>query len=69
MLNCLDVDIVVSEFGQLIVDREHYINRDEIVALSPRLLLHIHKMQLHGINERTRVHLLATHCLSRFSLS
>eukprot|EP01083_Nonionella_stella_P301896 1038317_1 len=84
ILKCLDLDydinIYVTECGQLMDDERYNVNKNEIVQLSPLKPLQISKMEqieaanvlkieLNGVNERTRVHVLAAHMISRFSIA
>ena len=84
ILKCLDLDysinIYVTEYGQLIDKNRYNVNRNEIVELSPIKPLQISNIEekeqdnklligLNGVNDRTRVHILATHMISRFSIS
>eukprot|EP01083_Nonionella_stella_P023446 64864_1 len=80
-----NISIYVSEYGQLMDSNRYNVNKNEIVELSPLRPLQIAnieqidatedekanvlKIQLNGVNERTRVHVLATHMISRFSIA
>jgi len=83
ILKCLDLDhdinVHVTQRGQVVDDGRLNVNDSEIVQLSPEKPLQISaveqsqknvvQIRMSGVSESTRVHIVATHMMPRFSLS